>query len=378
MKIHLSTSLLLSALLLAGCSGTLLQSKKIEYQSASKQQLPSLEVPPDLTTPKRDDRYAVPEIGAKESATYSAYSGAQGSQAAASTGSEVLPKVPNMHIVRDGSERWLVVSGMTPEKLWPVIKSFWQELGFIINVDRPEAGIMETDWAENRAKLPQDLIRRTLGKVFDSLYSTAQRDKFRTRLERGTVPGTTDIFISHRGMDEVYIDEGRSETRWQPRAPDPGLEAEMLRRLMVRLGAGEAQAKALVAAPQTVARAQLLQTGVGPGSLRVDEPFDRAWRRVGLVLDRAGFTVEDRDRSKGLYFVRYLDPEADANQGKGLLDRLMFWKNGKSDAKQKEQYRIYVKGENNASTVEVLTGEGGIAQTETAKKILKLLFEQLQ
>ncbi|OIQ80081.1 outer membrane protein assembly factor BamC [mine drainage metagenome] len=378
MKIYLST-LLLSALLLAGCSGTLLQSKTIDYQSASKQQLPSLEVPPDLTTPKRDDRYAVPEISAnKGSATYSAYTGDQGAQAAAPASSEVLPHVPNMHIERDGSERWLVVSGMTPDALWPIIKSFWQEHGFIINVDRPEAGIMETDWAENRANLPQDIIRRTLGKVFDSLYSTAQRDKFRTRLERGTVPGTTDIFISHRGMDEVYIDEGKSQTRWQPRAPDPGLEAEMLRLLMVRLGAGEAQAKALVAAPQTVAHAQLVQAGAGAGSLRVAEPFDRAWRRVGLALDRVGFTVEDRDRSKGLYFVRYLDPEVQAKQGKGFLDKLMFWKSGKSDITDKEQYRIYVKGETDSSTVQVLSSKGDVAQTETAKKILQLLFEQLQ
>jgi len=379
MKIpRLLSPLLLSALLLAGCSGTLLQSKKIDYQSAAKQQLPSLEVPPDLTTPSRDDRYAVPDIAAnKSSATLSTYTGERSNQVATPASSEVLPHVPNMHIVRDGSERWLVVSGMPPEKLWPIIKSFWQEHGFIVNVDMPEAGIMETDWAENRASIPQDFIRRTIGKVLDSLYSTPERDKFRTRLERGTVPGSTDIFISHRGMYEVYVDEGKSQTRWEPRAPDPGLEAEMLRRLMVRLGAGEAQAKAMVAAPQTVARAQLVQAGAGLGTLRVDEPFDRAWRRVGLVLDRVGFTVEDRDRSKGLYFVRYLDPEADAKQG-SFLDKLMFWKSDKPDVKQREQFRIYVKGEKDVTTVQVLSREGGIAQTETAKKILQLLFEQLK
>ena len=384
MKIlRLLSILMLSALLLAGCSGTLLQSKKIDYQSAAKQQLPSLDIPPDLTTPGRDDRYAVPDIGAnKSSATYSAYSDEHGTpaaaQAATPASSEVLPHVPNMHIVREGNERWLVVSGMSPEKLWPIIKSFWQEHGFIINVDKPEAGIMETDWAENRASIPQGFVRRTIGKLFDSLYSTPERDKFRTRLERGTAPGSTDIFISHRGMYEVYIDEGKSQTRWEPRPADPGLEAEMLRRLMVRLGAGKAQAQAMVAAPQTVARAQLLQAGAGPGTLRVDDPFDRAWRRVGLVLDRLGFTVEDRDRSKGLYFVRYLDPNADTGQGKGFLDKLMFWKSDKPDVKDREQFRIYVKGGQDTSTVAVLTREGGVAQTDTAKKILQLLFEQLK
>ena len=130
---------------------------------------------------------------------------------------------------------WLVVAG-TPDQVWPMIKDFWQETGFLVNVEVPEAGVMETDWAENRAKIGEDIIRSTLGKMFDSLYSTAERDKFRTRIEPGAEPGTVDIFISHRGMYEVYISEGKYQTRWQPREADPELEAEMLRRLMVRFG----------------------------------------------------------------------------------------------------------------------------------------------
>ncbi|MCX8086403.1 MAG: outer membrane protein assembly factor BamC [Rhodocyclaceae bacterium] len=375
-------ALLGAAALLAACSsldGILPESKKIDYKSAGK--LPSLEVPPDLTQPSRDERYAVPDINPRSTATYSEYIGERRAGTASSTAPAVLPSVDKMRIERAGTQRWLVVNG-TPEQLWPQIKEFWQELGFIVNVELPEAGVMETDWAENRAKLPQDIIRSTLGKVFDSIYSTAERDKFRTRIEKGAEPGTIEIYISHRGMYEVYVTEGKDQTRWQPRPPEPELEAEMLRRLMVRLGVEEARANTLLAAGPKEERAKLSRAADGAGTLIVHEPFDRAWRRVGLSLDRVGFTVEDRDRSQGIYYVRYIDPEADTakKDDKGWLSRLnpvnLF--KGKPEVDTKQQYRIHVVGQGEESSVRVLTREGGVDNSETARKILTLLFDQLK
>jgi outer membrane protein assembly factor BamC len=365
---------------LAGCSGNILpESKKIEYKSAGK--LPPLEIPPDLTQQSRDERYAVPDVStSKGSATYSAYSNERAGQARTTTAQDLLPQVDKMRIERSGTQRWLVVGG-SPEKLWPGVKEFWQELGFLVNVEIPEAGILETDWAENRAKIPQDIIRGTLGKVFDSLYSTAERDKFRTRLEKGAEPGTVEIYISHRGMYEIFVNEGKSETKWQPRPADPELEAEMLRRLMVRLGVEESRAKTMVAADQKQERAKLSRATDGAGALLLEEAFDRAWRRVGLALDRVGFTVEDRDRSQGLYFVRYVDPEIDSKKkddDKGILSKLMFWKGGASDKPSQAQYRIHVKTTGESTTVQVLTREGGVDRSDISKRILGLLHEQLK
>ncbi len=365
---------------LAGCSGNILpESKKIEYKSAGK--LPPLEIPPDLTQQSRDERYAVPDVStSKGSATYSAYSNERAGQARTTTAQDLLPQVDKMRIERSGTQRWLVVGG-SPEKLWPGVKEFWQELGFLVNVEIPEAGILETDWAENRAKIPQDIIRGTLGKVFDSLYSTAERDKFRTRLEKGAEPGTVEIYISHRGMYEIFVNEGKSETKWQPRPADPELEAEMLRRLMVRLGVEESRAKTMVAADQKQERAKLSRATDGAGALLLEEAFDRAWRRVGLALDRVGFTVEDRDRSQGLYFVRYVDPEIDSKKkddDKGILSKLMFWKGGASDKPSQAQYRIHVKTAGESTTVQVLTREGGVDRSDISKRILGLLHEQLK
>lgn len=369
-----SLSLSLLVLTTAGCS-LMPDTKKIEYKSAGK--APTLEVPPDLSQVTRDDRFLVPDAGGKGSATFSAYS-ADRSAGSQVQNSAVLPQIDKVRVERSGSQRWLVVSA-SPDKLWDTVKDFWQETGFIINIERADAGVMETDWAENRAKIPDDIIRNTLGKLIDSLYSTGERDKFRTRFEPGAEPGTTDVFISHRGMEEVYTSSAKDETRWQPRAADPELEAEMLRRLMVRLGSEEKRAEASLVNAKAEPKAKLAQSGSGAGTLEVYERFDRTWRRVGLALDRVGFTVEDRDRSRGLYFVRYVDPEMDnRKKDEGMLSKLAFWKRSDPIADSKIQYRIHVGEAGSQSTVQVLTSEGGADGSETAKKILGLLLQQLQ
>jgi outer membrane protein assembly factor BamC len=190
-----------------------------------------------------------------------------------------------------------------------------------------------------------------------------------------------EIYISHRGMYEIYVSEAKSETKWQPRPADPEMEAEMLRRLMVRLGADEAHAKTLVAAEQRQERAKMTRAADGAGTLQINEAFDRAWRRVGLALDRVGFTVEDRDRSQGMYFVRYVDPEVDVKTKKddGFLSKLAFWKSSDKDKPTSgTQFRINVKAANNETSVQVLTREGGVDKSDTSRKILTLLHEQLK
>ncbi len=373
--------------LVAGCSTaeSFLDGKTIDYKSVGT--LPTLEVPPDLTRPARDDRFAVPGAGPR-AATLSSYQTARSQQQASAADSSVLPRVENVRIERAGTQRWLVVPE-SADKLWPSIKEFWQENGFLIKVETPEAGVMETDWAENRAKIPLDFLRSTLGRIIDQVYSSSERDKFRTRLERAPDGKGTEIYISHRGMEEVYASSGTSarqneQTIWQPRKADPELEAEFLRRLMVRLGVQEERAKQVVAGSASAPaeqRAQLKKVPNGPDSLEVNEPFDRAWRRIGLALDRIGFTVEDRDRQNGMYFVRYADPEAEmdakSREKPGLLSRLQFWKT--EDPKVKtEQYRVSVTRRQDVSQVQVLAKEGGTISPQTGSRILSLLHEQLK
>jgi outer membrane protein assembly factor BamC len=364
----------LSACLLS-CSApsSFLESKKIDYKSAG--QIRPLEVPPDLTVPSADDRFAVPEGKSQSGATLSTYDRDKNVGAAAQKTGQVLPANDKIKLQREGNQRWLKVN-VPAENLWPQVKDFWQEIGFVLKIEAPEAGVMETDWAENRAKIPQDFVRNTLGKVFDGLYSTSERDKFRTRLERGKDAGTTEVYITHRGMQEVYTSELKKDTRWQPRTPDPELEAEMLLRLANRLGAEEARAKA-DELPKPEDKAKLVKAGDGPSQLTVLEDFERAWRRVGLALDRIGFTVEDRDRSKGLYFVRYVDPQEDNQvKPKGFFARIF----GSGDPKpgKQEQYRILVSDAGDVTAVKVQDKAGAPEKTAVGGKILALLYDQLK
>jgi outer membrane protein assembly factor BamC len=346
--------------LLGACSA--LETDKVDYRSAGK--APALNVPPDLTQLSKDSRYTV--VGGAVSA-----SGYQAGQAAAAKATIAAAAAGDVRVERLGNQRWLVVK-RPAEALWDPIKDFWQDNGFLLAVDQSALGIMETDWAENRAKIPQDGLRSALGKLLDSLYSTPERDKFRTRLER-TPAGETEIFISHRGMLEVYTSERDSQTVWQPRPADPELEAEFLRRLMVKLGVTQDQAKSLVAA--SVAKStSTVSTVNGQPALVIEEGFDRAWRRVGLALDRTGFTVEDRDRKQGIYFVRYVPPNPDSKEP-GFFGKLF---GGSSKDGQATQFRIAVASQAEVTTVSVLNAQGTAETSATAGRIVKVLADDIK
>lgn len=352
------------------------ETKTIDYKSAGK--LPPLEIPPDLIQPAIDERYAIPEANSSGSTTFSSYNNERGGQQKTASSSLIPLSIQNVHIERAGTQRWLVIP-QPPEAVWPVVKEFWQELGFLIKMEVPEAGIMETDWAENRAKIPQDIIRTFLSTFLDSIYSTAERDKFRTRLERNDT--STEIYISHRGMTEVLEGGSLNRTVWQPRPADPDLEAEMLSRLMMRFGVEEQKAKLELTTGRssTTERAFINSEGT---SLVVNEAFDRSWRRVGLALDRIGFTVEDRNREQGIYFVRYVSPDKDSKKkgdDEGILSNIMFWRSGDKDSAKAEKYRIQVHNTGtNTSNVTLLNDDGTAVGSATASRILKLLHEQLK
>ena len=358
-----------SMTLFSGCStmNDVLKGDRIDYKSAGKAG-PTLEVPPDLTQLARETRYVVPGT------TVSANSFQVGQS------TQALPvaalSVGDVRIERSGNQRWLVVN-RPADKLWGSIRDFWLENGFLLTLDQENLGIMETDFAENRAKLPQDFIRNTLGKVFDSLYSTGERDKFRTRLERNA-SGGTEIYVSHRGMVEVVVGStGKNTigdgTVFQPVPPNPELEAEFLRRLMVKLGVAQEQSKVLIAAavPRTTSRVADVN---GVPVVQMEEGFDRAWRRVGLTLDRTGFTVEDRDRAQGTYFVRYVDVNADKKES-GFFSKFF---SASSPAIPPIKYRITLKSQGEATTVSVLNAQGAVESSANALRIVKVIADDLK
>ena len=375
--------LVAAAIGLAGCSG--FGNKSTDYKSGKRAAQP-LEVPPELTAPTMDDRYAIPDP--RTQTTYSAYSQRnQGAAVAASpsTANTVLPKIEGARLERFGDQRWLVVKG-EPDKVWPLIREFWVDAGYPLAREEPNTGIMETEWYDDKTRVPEDIVRRTVGRVVPGLFSTPRRDKFRTRMEKGAEPGTTEIFVSNRQVEEIFTTNNQDRTVWQSRPADSELEAEMLSRMLVKLGATQEQVAAAAAKPVRSGQAPVVTEtrnavleNAGAGPLVVNDSYDRAWRRVGLALDRVGFTVEDRDRSKGLFFVCYIDPEADRDPAKkeSLADKLMFWRSPPKSAQP--QYRIHVSDAGaSMSQVNVQNATGAAEASSTGKKILSLLYEQLK
>lgn len=347
---------------LSACS--ILKEDKIDYKSAVR--APTLEIPPDLSQLRRESRFAFEST----SATAAGFQSASSRVADAGTATNTLGKVK---MERQGDQRWLVVA-MPADQVWPALREFWTTNGFPLTTDSPELGIMETDWAENRAKLPQDFIRKTLGRVLDSLYSTGERDRYRTRVERNA-KGEVEIYISHRGMVENYATAQKDRTIWQARPSDPELEIEFLRRLMVKLGTSPQEASsAAVTASKAPAGFPVVMVG-GQPTITLNEALDRAWRRTGVALDRSGFTVEDRDMAAGRYFVRYVAPES-AKPETGLISRLF---SSKKEQRVLAKYGISLSASTSDQTViRVLNANGQPEQSAEAERILKLLATELR
>jgi len=360
------------ALAVAGCSvDSVLPDRRIDYKTQART-TESLEVPPDLTQPNRDDTMAVRDISPSGSATYSAYAGERRATAPGSTG--VLPDQKDVRLEREDGRFWLVVQG-DPAQVWPKVRQFWLENGFLLELDNPAIGIMETNWAENRADIPQGPVRKLLGKVVENLYSAGTRDRFRVRLERGAQPGTTEIYLVHRGVEEVVQGDAGS-TVWKPRPRDPELEIEMLKRLMVHLGIEQDRAQRILAAgdSQERPRARFIAGGDRPPAVILDQPFSRAWRYTGLALDRVGFNVQDRDRAQGVYYVRYEDPTL-ASGDEGFLSKLAFWR-GKEEPRV--LYQVHLQSEGASTRIEVRDKDGQVVNSDTGRRILTLLHEELK
>jgi len=356
---------------LAGCESLndWFASDRVNYKDTPS--APTLVVPQGLSAAPTDQRYVAP---APTLALGGAPKRAVTPAGNATLGQPTAQDPLGMHIERDGDRRWLVVDGRAPEEVWPLLQEFWQQNGFALTTDSATTGIMTTDWAENRANIPDDWFRRTIGRVIDFAYSSGTRDRFRTLVTRGP-DGQTDISITHSAMEEVTVGQDKTSTRWVERPRDPALEAAFLAKLMEKFGLSDAQAKQLLTdARQSTAVARV----AGAATLDLRESFDRAWLRVGLALDRTNFTVDGRDREKGVYRVRYADSTQEL-KGEGLLGKL-FYNPAKAKAKQRSEpeFVVAVRPVNDTLTqVAVLDANGQVDTSSDAQRIVSALHAQL-
>lgn len=374
--------LVLSLLVLGGCSSTgldnVLPDKQVEYKR-EKITDKQLEVPPDLTSSRIENRIPGLEGG---TTTYSEYKdvrkGVTGSGLRA-TNQQVLPENPDIKVVREGRDRWLVIKAPM-DVVWDKVLDFWQENGILLDQQDPGIGVMETSWLENKANVSSGFITDFIQGFFEGAYDAGMRDRFRIRLERGDKPGTTELYLAHFGMEQDFVSGTTNEDDqiyWKIRPRDPGLEAVMLNKLMVYLGLAEAEAKAALAAEKEMqgVKSRMVK-GRDSVELRIEEPFSRAWRLAGLALDRVGFMVEDRNRSRGVYYVRYNDPMA-GESGGGWLSKLAFWRSDKT-LDEAALYQVKLESMDEGTRLRVADEQGQLLDNDTALRILTLIKEQLK
>lgn len=348
-------------------SCSVVDERKIAYRNVVT--LPTLEVPPDLLSIDSKDELSAAVAPLGETVSLSEYSRGQQSRGATenTTPSATVGLVlgADMQVLRDGAQWWLNIPGK-PGQSWEKLKAFWAQTGLDLQRENLELGVIETKWTENKAGVPMSSILR---KAFESIYSNSTRDKFVMRLEPGLAPDTTDIFLTHRGMEQVAKDEG---VNWFPRPSDPELEVEMLKRLAAYLGAPEEKANALAAQAAQANLSTIAVFDKGPEgqlSLTVNLDFARTWRRVGNALTRLEFALEDFDRGSGVYYV---SGTVASQAEKGWFGSLF------SDAETKEQtFKVRVRDEGSRCRVTVLNPAGEHDNSPTAQAFLERLEKEL-
>ena len=355
---------------LAGCSSIndLLTQEQVDYKSTVRGD--PLSLPPDLSSERiNSPQYSI--TGGTASAL--AYNEAQ-KKAQANQGQNVLPEVAGMKVMRSGDTRWLQINA-DPNQVYPRLISFWNNEGFTINRDNPQAGIIETDWAENRAKIPGNFLRRALGSIIDMVSDSGERERFTTRLERNG--NMTEVYINHQRMVETAMDRDATTFRWLPADEDPGLNAVMLSRLMAFLGVEEERARNAVREAQAVGAApqQVQQLLLIDGETALSSPLssDDTWRRVGDSLNRAGFTIDEANLANGSYVVRYLDTDTGEKRQAGNIFSRLWGDHGNITPLP---YTIQVTPDAGGSKITVFNRDGAQENTTTGKRILRVIAER--
>jgi len=368
-KLH--TAVTLTCLLaLAGCHTLGIEKQRVDYKAAgASAREPSLEVPPDLTTPESEDRYAIPEGNGESVESYSDYAKGSGNRPQQTVASNVLPMIKGVQLEHSGTQYWLTVDGPA-ESVWPKVKQFWQENGFTLKTDNPQAGVMETNWLENRANIPEGGIRKLLGKVLSDVYDSGMRDRYMTRLERSKDGKSTNIYITHYGMQEVLTGSDKDSSKWEPRPRDPDLEAAMLQMLMARLGgngAATTQTAGTAGAAATGGAVPMLQRmSDGSTAIMLKEPFGRCWQSVEGAVDQAGLALDDKDRANGVLYLRTQEKE------NSFLNELEFWKD-----KDNRPSRIQVLVHEDATGCLVTAANEDGSTSAATQKVIDSLYRAL-
>ena len=332
--------ILLMALSLGGCISldkkenkqAGLGERSINYYSDKT--VTSLEIPPDLTKPSSQNAFKLSEYVSVQEDTISFSE----KDNAIKEASSILRAPSNVEVKKAGERRWLVVD-KKPDAVWNLSKSFFKSHGFSIKKTNKKIGIMETDYLESHAEIPDQslgVIRSMLKKALKARYALPIVDKYRIRIEPTDNGNKSEVYLTLTSMVEVITGEGgeAENTIWQSQEKDQALETEMLYRLMTFLGSDHAIAREkIIAAKEDKNLAVSIADGVGGYAKLVFSlnQYD-TWDNVGWALDQLEVDVEDKDVKEGSFYINVARTE-----DLGIFSRMF------GDDAVKKSFQIIVK-----------------------------------
>ncbi len=337
--------LLVCALSIFGCSSIpsldkVLPDKRKSYQKS--RDLPALEVPPDLTVTEGEYAAAIPSD--EQANTLSEFQRQRAAGTRKSIGGAVLGGGQS-----DG-EQWLALKGSTAD-IWPQLDQFWKEKGYLLDLDDAELGVQETDWKEEEGS----------------------KHRFKIFTEPGE-SGDTVLFLSSERQE-------LSEGVWLDAAPDIAFEKKLIRKLSLHFYGTEFEntvsttessgSSSTPAKPKPIRpKAEVLQISEGKSYLAIPQEFTHAWRDTERVLQRAGYTIQEKSQEKGTYNILYFKPKGE--EKKGMLSKLKFWGDDDDEGKP---YQLSLTGVGDKTEIIVMDKDGEWEEGEDASRILSKLRE---
>jgi uncharacterized lipoprotein len=101
----------------------------------------------------------------------------------------------------------------------------------------------------------------------------------------------------------------------------------------------------------------------GVNSILIKDKFDKSWRRVGLAIESLNLAVEDKDRSKGIYYLLPIKAGGSVILPKEMGDT-------------QTSYRVLVQDDGATCTVTVTAADG--LSDAASKLVLEALYKNIQ
>lgn len=185
-----------------------------------------------------------------------------------------------------GGKRW-VLTNRAPSEVWPRVRNILNRNGLTTGFADASAGVLETVWLELQS---------------DEIY----KHRFQFRIEPGVQVDSTEVAIVH-----MRVKKGEDSGAWPFQSDDDEREKAMANMLASALAGDESSGTVSLLA-QSIggeSKVEIITPKDLDPYILLKLDYDRGWASVGYATGRDGFLLVDQDRTEGVFYVHFGDPE---------------------------------------------------------------------